>query len=260
MPERDLSRLTSPQVRQLEKDPGVVVLPIGAVEQHGPHLPAGTDFLIADRIVQDALNLLARDAPVWSLPCMPYGKSTEHEGWPGTISLSAPTLMAFLQDVGRSLAVSGFRRLAFLNGHGGNAALLSMLARDIRAQSGLLVFTINPSYATAAPFEIPEKERELGLHGGLVETSLMQALAPELVDMQAAKAEYPDLPPSESGNFFYGRTSMGWLSKDWSASGLFGDPAGSSSEKGDALLAALARQVADVLLEISQFDVPSPAL
>ena len=256
MPERQLSRLTSPQIAALPKDPGQVVLPIGAVEQHGPHLPTGTDFMIAERLLLDAMSRLPEQAAVWAVPGMPYGKSTEHADWAGTLSLSAATLLAFLHDLGRSLARAGFMRLAFLNGHGGNTALLYMAAREIRAESGLQVFTLNPSYTDAAPFEIPDEERLLGLHGGLVETSLLQVIAADTVHMDLAKAEYPELPKTESGVHFYGPISTGWLTTDWSRSGVFGDPAGSSAEKGLLLLDALAEQIATALVEISMFDLP----
>jgi len=143
--ERRLANLTWEEVRDLDKGAGVVVLPVGATEQHGPHLPLGTDTLLATGVLDRALARLPDEVRAWVLPPLPYGKSTEHAGFPGTLSLSARTLLSILEDLGRGVAAAGFRRLAFLSGHGGNRAVLDIAARDLRIETGLLCFCPTPA-------------------------------------------------------------------------------------------------------------------
>ena len=124
---RYFAHMTTADIAEINKKEGVVILPIGAVEQHGAHLPLLTDTLIASGGLDRALTQLPDDVNAWALPPMSYGKSNEHINFPGTITFSAETLMAVLRDIGASVARAGFRRLAFLNGHGGNTALLSVV-------------------------------------------------------------------------------------------------------------------------------------
>ncbi|MBI3960353.1 MAG: creatininase family protein [Chloroflexi bacterium] len=266
---RQLAHHTWSEVAALDKTEGVVILPIGAVEQHGHHLPLLTDALIVNRMLEAALAALPDDVAAWALPTLPYGKSNEHTGFPGTVSLSAQTLMAVLHDIARSLADAGFRRLAFLNGHGGNAALLEMTAREIRVATGLLCFSLQPALFMQPPFSISDEERRFGFHGGELETSLLLTIAPELVQMERAVRHYADYPvpaPSpETGEgrgggsslFFFGPASSAWLSRDWSESGIFGDATLGTAEKGDALIAAGGQRLADLIRVISTFE---PAL
>lgn len=267
---RQLTHYTWSEVAGLDKTDGVVILPIGAVEQHGHHLPLLTDTLIANRMLDAALDLLPDEVIAWTLPPLPYSKSNEHTGFPGTISLSAQTLMAVLHDIARSLADAGFRRLAFVNGHGGNVALLEMTARDIRAANGLLCFCLQPALFVDPPFPISDEERRLGFHGGELETSLLLAIAPELVDMEKAVRHYAEFPspspetgeegggnPSPGGGsplFFFGPASTAWLSRDWSADGIFGDATLGTAEKGNALIEAGGRRLADLIRVISTFE------
>ncbi len=251
---RQLAHHTWSQVAALDKQQGVVILPIGAVEQHGHHLPLLTDTLIATRMLDAALALLPNDVNAWVLPSLPYSKSNEHTGFPGTISLSAQTLMAVLHDIARSLADAGFRRLAFVNGHGGNVALLEMTARDIRAATGLICFCLQPALFVEPPFPISAEERRLGFHGGELETSLVLAIAPELVDMDKAVRHYADFPETGTPLFFFAPASTAWLSRDWSADGIFGDATLGTAEKGDALIAAGGQKLADLIRVISTFE------
>lgn len=251
---RFLAHHTWSEVAALDKTDGVVILPIGAVEQHGHHLPLLTDTLIANRMLDAALKLLPDEVIAWTLPPLPYSKSNEHTGFPGTVSLSAQTLMAVLLDIARSVADAGFRRLAFVNGHGGNVALLEMTARDIRAATGLLCFCLQPALFVDPPFPISDAERRLGFHGGELETSLLLAIAPELVDMEKAVRHYAEFPETGTPLFFFGPASTAWLSRDWSADGIFGDATLGTAEKGDALIAAGGQRLADLIRVISTFE------
>ena len=253
--DRYFANLTTKQIECIDKNEGVVILPIGAVEQHGPHLPLLTDTIIANGALNLTLRQLPTETKVWALPPMSYGKSNEHVHFPGTITLSAATLSAVLHDIGESIARAGFRRFAFLNGHGGNIALLNSVARDIRESTGLMVFCIHGIQYGKPDFDISEKEWKLGLHAGETETSLILALQPDLVDMKKAVAEYPALPDSETDLFFTGNASFAWLADDWSASGVFGDATLGTAEKGHRLLEAAVKNLTKLITEISKFEI-----
>lgn len=221
--ERFLAHLPWTQIRDLPKDPGVVILPVGAVEQHGPHLPVLTDTLLATQVLNRTLAQLPDEVQAWALPAVNYGKSNEHLGFPGTMTLSAATLTAVLHELATSVKQAGFRRLAFFNGHGGNVAVLDAAARDIRANTGLLTFCLHPSLYCQAPFPTTPEEQRFGIHAGEIETSLVLAVAPELVLMEKAVRHFPDFPQDVGPLFMFGTASAAWLSRDWSPTGVFGD-------------------------------------
>ncbi|MEM7117247.1 MAG: creatininase family protein [Chloroflexota bacterium] len=250
--------MTSPDIAALDKKDGVVILPIGAIEQHGAHLPVLTDTLIAGGVVEAALARLTDEVAAWVLPPMSYGKSNEHLNFAGTISLSAATLTAVLHDIAQSIQRAGFRRLAFVNGHGGNTPLLQMVARDIRVATGLMVFVIQPGSYDNLPFELPPSEMKYGLHAGETETSLILHLAPDTVQMDKAVREIPDFPETDTPLFFFGSVSAAWLADDWSESGVYGDATRGTAEKGAQLLAAYAANLVKVLTAVSTFEVPHP--
>ena len=250
MTERSLVHLTWTEIRDLDKTKGVVLLPVGAIEQHGPHLPVTTDTLLVTNVLKRAMQLLPLNVPAWRLPAVSYGKSNEHASFPGTISLSAETLIAVLKDIASSLHRSGFRRLAFVNGHGGNAALLEMVARDIRLDNGLMVFSIQPSFWLEPPFKLSEQEKRFGIHAGDLETSLVLAMQPGFVRMDKRVKYYPD------PKFHLPGSSQAWLTADWSESGVFGDATIATAEKGQALLEHGSERLAKLIIEMSSFEVP----
>ena len=252
MVERHLSRLTSPEIAALPKAGGAVVLPIGALEQHGPHLSIDTDLLFSEVLLDHALARLPENTPVWRLPALPFSKSNEHVGYPGTFWLSASTLPAVLMDIARSLAASGFQRFVLWNCHGGNRALLESIARDIRAETGLLVFSFFPPALVADPVAIPNAERELGIHAGDWETSLMLALSTERVRQDRLTAFYPTLPDVPVDLEFSGAT-FAWLTRDLSPTGTFGDARLASAERGQERLAALEPRLTAALEAVTRF-------
>jgi creatinine amidohydrolase/Fe(II)-dependent formamide hydrolase-like protein len=255
---RYLAQMSSPAIAVLAKGEGVVILPIGAMEQHGPHLPVMTDTLIATRSLEATLAVLPPDVAAWALPPLPYGKSNEHLNFAGTVSLSAGALTAVLHDIAASVARAGFRRLAFLNGHGGNIGLLDATARDIRVATGLMVFCIHPGFYLTPPFEVPASEWRYGLHAGEMETSLLLTLAPELVQMDKAVCELPDFPETDTPLFLFGQVSAAWLAHDWSRSGVFGDATRGTAVKGEALMAKAVENLVKVITVMSRFEVGNP--
>ncbi len=247
--------LSSAAIANLKKDNGIIILPIGATEQHGPHLPVMTDTRQVTAVLAAALDLLDQNTRAWSLPALPYSKSNEHSAFAGTLSLSASTLTSILKDLAVSVKRSGFKRLALLNGHGGNVGLLDCVARDIRYETGLLCFVVQPSYWLQAPFDQSIEERRFGLHAGELETSLMLKLEPSFVDMTKAIKAYPDFP-SEDFHFF-GAASVAWLTHDWSVTGVFGDATLATKEKGDQILHHAAERLSQLIKVMSSFELPN---
>ncbi|MEZ4677946.1 MAG: creatininase family protein [Caldilineaceae bacterium] len=169
------------------------------------------------RVACGCESLGAATAQLW--------QELEHTGFPAR-SLSASTLLAVLHDIAQSVAEAGFRRLALINGHGGNSALLEVAARDIRAATGLMCFCLQPGLYVDPPFAITTDEKRLGFSCRRVETSLVLAIAPELVTMAKAVTHFADFPDSATDLFFFGMASTAWLSRDWSPSGVFVMPLG----------------------------------
>jgi creatinine amidohydrolase len=229
---RNFSYLSWKQVDALPRESTLLVLPTAAVEQHGHHLPLATDTLINNLMLGHALAKLPADAPVYALPPVHYGKSNEHIGYPGTLSVSSATFMAVVRDLGSSVATAGFRKLALYNTHGGNTALVDVMARDLRAEFGLRTFAMHGSLGT--PYDdLAPQERIWGFHAGEVETALLLAAVPELVDRSAYTSNYiahidkPELLMPENAP-----ATFAWLTRDVAASGVLGDPRPATPEKG----------------------------
>ncbi len=252
--ERYLAHMTWLEVDSLAKDPGVVILPLGATEQHGPHLPLATDTLIADACISELFRVLLEDVPAWALPTLPITKSNEHRGYAGTLALRAETLLQVVTDVGRSVAEMGFRRLLFLNAHGGNKALLEMACRDLRDTFGLLCFLASPSPLSSADREaLPALEARFGIHAGTVETALIMATHPDLAKPERAQAHYPAFT-SQTLNLT-SPPQVGWLTRDWSPQGHFGDPSAATPKAGARYLAQAGKTLAALVQEIASFEV-----
>ncbi|MFQ4134788.1 creatininase family protein [Nodosilinea sp. PGN35] len=238
----------------------VIVQPMGAIEQHGPHLPLAVDSAICTTVLGKALAQLDAAVPVYSLPPLYYGKSNEHWHFPGTITLSAATLLRVIHDVAESLYRAGFRKLVLLNAHGGQPQVLEIAARDLhQAYADLMVF---PLFVWAVPNcagdLLTPKELELGIHAGDAETSLMLSILPDQVRMAEAKAEFPQNLPADSWLTMEGALPFAWVTRDLSTSGVLGDPTVATAEKGDRLLESLANSWAIVLEDIYRFRQPHP--
>jgi len=246
--------LTWPEVAALPPDT-VAVLPLGSIEQHGPHLPLSTDFVIASEIAAAAVDAVT-DAPAVLLPALAYTKSDEHHAFPGSIWLSWDTLMATLVDIGRSLAASGITRVLFVNGHGGNSALGQVANRELRRRFGLRTFFTHPGVPVdqggtgSAP-----SEYGMGVHGGHGETSLMLHLRPDLVRMELAR---PNVPAAlrEFRHIGFGKpVSFGWTSDDFGPDGHIGDPTGAIAEHGKRFFESAVPHLAEVIVEAHRFGV-----
>src|SRR3984957_16152616 len=177
---RNFAYLTWKQVDALPRERTLLVLPTAAIEQHGHHLPLATDTLINNLLLGKALAQLPAELPIYALPPVCYGKSNEHIGFPGTLSVSAATFMAVVRDLGASVAAAGFKKVVLYNTHGGNTSLVDVLARDLRAEFGLRTFSLFGS-AGAAVEGLSRQEKTYGFHAGEVETALLLHGTPELV-------------------------------------------------------------------------------
>src|SRR5260370_5582221 len=177
---RNFASLNWKQVEALPKDRTLLVLPTAAIEQHGHHLPLATDTLINNLLLGKSLEKLPTDAPVYALPPVCYGKSNEHIGFPGTLSVSATTFMAVLRDLGASIAAAGFKKLVLYNTHGGNSSLVDVMARDLLAAFNLRVFYLFGS--AGAPFTgVNKQEKTYRFHADELETSFLLPATPQLV-------------------------------------------------------------------------------
>jgi creatinine amidohydrolase len=254
---RQLAALRAPDIERLITDRSIFVQPVGAVEQHGPHLPFNTDLVIADRVSHAAVARVGAELDVWLLPPLAYTKSNEHAWSAGTFWLSATTLLAVLDDIGRCVAMTPARKLVFMNGHGGNSSLIGVANRELRLHHGLMTFLAHPGVPPDQGGASPPSELGMGIHGGTDETSIMLHLEPELVEMAAAVRNVPDhLAPNRYVRFG-GPVGFGWLSDDFGPDGHIGDPTTATADRGQELFEGAVDAFCEALAEIHHFELPA---
>jgi creatinine amidohydrolase len=251
------SALRSPDFATLDPARTVAVLPLGATEQHGPHLPLNVDQCLVDAMVSGAVQRLAPASPVLVLPTVSVGLSTEHTAFAGTLSLSGPNSLGLLNDMGASVARAGVRKLLMFNAHGGHVSLMDMVSRDLR-HLGLTVFHSSweqlPLGAAIEAFDV--SERRFGVHAGEMETSLMLAIAPEQVRMDLAQ----DFASSAVDRvrqhplLGQGHSRMGWHVQDLNPSGAVGRAHRADARRGQALMDAVQAQLALLLAQLIEFQ------
>jgi creatinine amidohydrolase len=252
--ERYFPNLTGPQVAERLTDRSIVVQPLGAIEQHGPHLPLSTDSVVATAVAEAAVAEVGEELDVWLMPTLQFTKSNEHAWSPGTVWLSATTLLSVIDDIARCVATTPAKRLVFLNGHGGNSSLLSVANREVRLKHGLMTFLAHPGMPVDQGGTSPASELGMGVHGGTDETSMMLHLAPDLCDISKATRRVPDKLVENTYVRFGGRVSFGWLSNDFHPEGVIGDPTAATAERGAELFTGSVQAFCDALREISTFD------
>ena len=236
------------------KHAAVVILPIGAIEQHGPHLPVGTDAFLAQAWLAAIMDGLPARIPAYIAPTIVYGKSNEHQGFPGTVFLSSAILRRMLLAAADQLLDWGFRTLAVLNTHGGNSSVIVSTLREIQTTLDMKAGMLRPPMACSDSAQ----ENTYGFHAGEVETSLMLATAPEWVSMGRAVTEYP-AHIGDPGEVRLGGTpaTHTWITSDLSKSGVMGDAKAATPEKGSKWLAEGSRKLTEQIIRLSQ-EIDSP--
>lgn len=254
---RLLHELRAPEVGTRLGPNSVLIQPVGAIEQHGPHLPLSTDLTIASAVADRVVAERGDELDLWLLPPLAYSKSDEHHWAAGTVWLSAQTFLQVLDDLGRSLALLPTKRLVFLNGHGGNSQILAVANRELRRKHGLMTFLTHPVQPRDSGGASDEHECGMGVHGGRDETSAMLYLRPDLVDMSVAVRSIPDAMDERQHVKFGGTVPFGWLSDDISANGAIGDPTLATPEVGREHIERAVRTVGEQLAEIATFEFPN---
>jgi len=258
-PDRFFPYLTWTDIQEMpEKSRVVIVQPVGAIEQHGPHLPLAVDSAIGLAVLGKALERLDSSIPAFAMPSLYYGKSNEHWHFPGTISLSANTLINLLMETGESLYRAGFRKWILMNSHGGQPQIMDIVARDLHVKYE--DFEVFPFFTWRVPHMtkqlLTEKEGQLGIHAGDAETSLMMAILPEQVRFDRAVREYPHGLPEDSVLTLERNLPIPWTTRDISESGVIGDATTATREKGDRILESLAQGWAQTIADVYRFQQP----
>lgn len=238
----------------------IAVLPVAATEQHGPHLPLNVDATLVDGVVAATLPHLAADLPVLFLPTQAIGFSPEHTAFAGTLTLKAETIIRLWTELGEAVFGSGVKKLVLLNAHGGQVGLLDVVARDLRARLGMLVYSVNwfnlpltgeGGESVNALFSA--HEHRFGIHAGEIETSMMLALKPGQVDMTKAQ-DFHSTSQQRAEKFSIlgdGKSArLAWQMQDYNPQGAAGNAAAATAEKGRAVLDAAGRNLAKLLAEI----------
>jgi creatinine amidohydrolase len=256
------AELSGPAVSTTLTDASILIVPIGAIEHHGPHLPLITDALMAEAAATASVSAgVEAGLDLWQLPTLSVGKSDEHYWAPGTLWLSASTLMSVLEDIGRSVASTPAKKIVFMNGHGGNIALLQVANRQLRRLFGLQTFTM-PALRIAAGTGKDGEPDEFGqgIHGGYAETSAIMHLRPDLVDESLFARNVPEyMADFEQLGFNAKPVSFGWISDDFGPSGVIGDPTGANAAVGKRGFDSSIELAVASLTEIDRFTLPPRA-
>jgi creatinine amidohydrolase/Fe(II)-dependent formamide hydrolase-like protein len=230
---RVLGALTFQDAARAIKDTSILCLPLGAIEQHGPHLPLNTDVVVAEGLTARLLERFGDEFDLWQLPTLSIGLSREHDWAAGTLSLSINSFAACLRDLAGAIVSSlPARNLAIVNGHGGNRGILENLLHELHGDFGLNAVVLHPFDLAGADPAVAD------VHGGKGETSVMLALAPDAVRRaDIAKGGPPD-PKAVQALIFERGTTWGWRSDDarLSRDGIIGDASAATAEHGSVLL------------------------
>jgi creatinine amidohydrolase len=255
---RQWKDLPSWAFRELPEDT-VAILPVGAIEQHGPHLPVYVDSCINEGLLALALDSVPAQRTALALPIQSVGKSDEHIAFPGTLTISAETLTNLLLDIGRSVYRSGIKRLVLLNSHGGQPQVMDIVARTLRVELGM--FVVNAAWSKMGMPDramFPDNEYVYGIHAGAIETSLMMYLRPDLVHFDKAKnfvswaqtmtSEFSILEPE-------GKIGFGWQIQDMNPDGACGDATNADATRGEAIARHAASRFVDLLDEVARYPL-----
>ncbi|MBX3585994.1 MAG: creatininase family protein [Ramlibacter sp.] len=264
-PSRFWADLSTTDFAALDPATTVAVLPVAAIEQHGPHLPLSVDQTLVDGVIAAALPQLPVDLPALFLPTQAVGYSPEHAAFAGTLTLSFETVTRTWIELGGCVARAGLKKLVLFNSHGGQVSLMDVVARELRNRCGLLVYSAS-WYSLPLGAEVDglftAEEHRFGIHAGEIETSMMLALRPQGVRMAQAQdfasssqgraARYPVLGNGKSAK-------LGWAMQDYNPAGAVGNAAAATADKGHQVVQAAGRQLAALLQEVSALPLATVA-
>ena len=234
----------------------VAVLPVAAIEQHGPHLPLSVDATLLQGVIDAALPQLPADLPVLFLPPQNVGLSPEHIRFPGTLTLSPATVIALWTEIGECVARAGIQKLLLFNGHGGQVSVMDIVARELRQRCGLLVYSaswFSLPLPDAVAGQFSAEEHRFGIHGGEIETSMMLHLAPATVRMEHARDWRSSSQDRAERYRLLGNgksAKMGWAMQDYHPAGAVGNAAAATADRGRAVVQAAAEALVQLLQEL----------
>jgi len=255
MSARDWWDLTTEEFTDLDPLRTVALLPVCAVEQHGPHLPVRVDAAINAGILARARQLLPEDVPLLVLPAQNVGKSNEHTAFPGTLSIHYETLGRLWFDLAESVHRGGCRKILFFNSHGGQPQLIDILCRELRVRLNMLA--VNCAWFNITPMSdlFDAQELQYGIHGGAVETSIMLHLHPDLVKADRARnfiSRAIELDAQNAVLRVEGATGIGWQTQDLNQAGACGDATRADPALGKELIERAARALAELLADVAR--------
>ena len=258
IPKHDYTTIEAEDIEAADTSEWIAVLPLGAHEQHGPHLPFETDTIIASGIAERLKGKLSVDLPVTVLPAEPVGYSPEHMDFPGSKTLSYDEAIERWIDVGAKLSEQGIRKLLLLNAHGGNSPLMTIVATELRVRHDMLCVATSWTRFIEAGEVITLEEKALGIHGGDIETSIMLALAPDMVDMTKAddfQSFQQELAGKHEHLRAYGPHAFGWKMQDLNGQGVVGNAGLATAAKGEVLIDMAVTGLKQLLEDISRFNL-----
>jgi creatinine amidohydrolase len=257
LPRRRWVEMTTAEFAALPPDT-IAVLPVAAIEQHGPHLPVYVDACLNEGVVAHAVTRLPPELPVTFLPMQSVGKSNEHLAFPGTLSLSAETVIRLWSEIGECVNRAGVRKLVLFNSHGGQPQIMDIVARDLRVRLEMFVVCAS-SYSFGSPAStFSDAELQHGIHGGAKETSMMLALRPDLVQMDKAE-NFAPLSIALAQDYRYltpeGRIGFGSQAQDLHPSGACGNALEADAERGARSVEHAARGLLALLQEVHRYPL-----
>ncbi|MBX9932965.1 MAG: creatininase family protein [Methylobacterium sp.] len=258
MPMQRWSSLTTKDFARRDMSRAIALLPVAAIEQHGPHLPVSTDVTIAEGYLARVAALVPEELDVLTLPIQAVGKSDEHDGFVGTLTLSTETALRAWIEIGSCVYRAGCRKLVIVTSHGGNSALIDLVALDLRGRHGMVSVTTAWSRFGYPDGLFPEAEIRHGIHAGGIETALMLALAPDSVRRDEI-SDFPSRSLAMERDYVHLRAgrpaAFAWKAGDLNPNGAIGDARLGSAEAGEIALDHGARAFVDLLRDVDRFEL-----
>lgn len=251
---------TAPEFLGLDPMSSIAMIPIAAVEQHGPHLPVGTDTMLNQSFLDLLVKRLPQDIQLRILPVQSVGKSNEHIWAAGTLTQTAANLIEGWTELGLSIARTGIRKVVFVNSHGGNEEMMGIVARELRVRAGMLAVKAGWRFPLPAGW-ISDLEQRHGIHGGEVETALMLHFRPETVDMSKA-GDFVSVAAGDEREFTHlrptGPFAYSWVASDLNPAGAVGNAGKATAELGEKIAEHQVAGMIELLRDVVKAPLPKP--